>query len=518
MKTLDVESLSQGIKTALAEIKSQKEQLKKVEEDVKSIENLYTFTGKGAQAIRSFYGETHKPLLAYYDFLFENYERVLKKMKEDLETLEPEKSGMIKQSFLEGELTTGLNETKNYTSDLTGEANGIIDTIKSIASVSNLDDSGVAGKVSDAKKDMDDTIKQLTEFDQTQTSELTTVDQDVQKLKSYVSEISGMYESGKLSVGGYMPGQLSDVGSHKSLKNDLLIKRFMNVGDTALNSLGDVGEKLGVADTLLISSQFVSGVPAYLVGSKIRIHYKGGVKPRFWNRVKGNYKFTVRVDPSWTTKGRHSNFAAKWLKNFSKSQPTNPVIKMAHKFVNSYTSPAHLVKHAAGFPKNFNGWLDGKKFMDGFGSRIETGVKDVAKRAADAKGLLKLGKGVPIASQVISIAGNAGEFFSAENKNKTVGEKTGRAFAGFATDLAAISGGAKIGAIAGTAIGGPVGTVVGGAIGGLAGGVVSVVAGDKIKDVGEKVGGVVEKGVKKVGKVTEKAISDTFKSVKGWFN
>ncbi|WP_338778722.1 LXG domain-containing protein [Metabacillus sp. FJAT-52054] len=513
MKTLDVESLSQGIKTALAEIKSQKEQLKKMEADVKSIENLHTaLTGKGGQAIRSFYGETHKPLLAYYDFLFENYERVLKKMKKDLTELEPEKNGVIKQSFLEGELTQGLNETKNYTSDLTDEANGIIDTIKSIAPVSNLDDSGVAGKVSDGKKDMEETLKQLTEYDQTQTSELTTVDQDVQKLKSYVSEISGMYESGKLSVGGYVPGQLSKNKNYDSLKSDLLIKRLMNVGDTTMSVLDNVGKSIGNGDYALMGFQLISTGLTTKFSSKLKVKYKGGIKPGFWDRVRGNYKFTVQIDREWTAKGKHRNPHAKWLKNFAEqATPTNPIKKLAHQFIKSYDSPSHLVKHAAGYPKNFNGWLDGKTFLKGYEKRIGHGIKGLVKDTLNAKGFTTVAKRVPYVSYAVSAAGNVGEFFSAENAKKSVMERSGRMVAGIGTDIVAISAGAKIGAIAGTAIGGPVGTVVGGAVGGLVGGIASSVVGDKIKDVGEAAGRAIEKEAKKI-------TNNVTNSVIGWFN
>ncbi|MBS2970764.1 LXG domain-containing protein [Metabacillus sp. KIGAM252] len=513
MKTLDVESLSQGIKTALAEIKSQKEQLKKVEADVKSIENLHTaLTGKGGQAIRSFYGETHKPLLAYYDFLFENYERVLKKMKKDLSELEPEKNGVIKQSFLESELTQGLNETKNYTSDLTDEANGIIDTIKSIAPVRNLDDSGVAGKVSEGKKDMEETIKQLTEYDQSQTSELTTVEQDVEKLTSYVNQISGMYDSGKLSVGGYVPGQLSDVKSARELNGDLAEKRFMHLGNIIASPLNTLNEKLGIADAALIATQIAGAGFKYKLAKKLTVRYRNNIKPQFWDRIKGNYEFTVSSDRSLTSKGKHRDKTAKFLINLMREEnPSNSFRKMAQNFVNTYDSPSHLIKHAFGFPKNSNGWINGKGFQNQVKDRVSAGSKDVVKTVFKAGGLKTAAKFVPGAATAVSFVGNAAEMFSPENSRKTVAERIGRSLAGVGTDMVAIGAGAKIGAIAGTAIGGPVGTVIGGAVGGLVGGVASTIVGDKVKDAGEKIFGAGEK-------LISKGINTTVKSVTGWFN
>ena len=63
-------------------------------------------------------------------------------------------------------------------------------------------------------------------------------------------------------------------------------------------------------------------------------------------------------------------------------------------------------------------------------------------------------------------------------------------------------------------LGGPVGIVVGGAVGALVGGVGSIVFEDQIKNVGEKLGGAVEKGIKDIGA----GINNTFKSVGSWFN
>ena len=85
--------------------------------------------------------------------------------------------------------------------------------------------------------------------------------------------------------------------------------------------------------------------------------------------------------------------------------------------------------------------------------------------------------------------------------------------AGITADVVAISAGAKVGAMIGS-LGGPVGIVVGGAVGALVGGVGSIVFEDQIKDVGEKLGGAVEKGLKGIGE----GINNTFKSVASWFN
>ncbi|MCD7034178.1 LXG domain-containing protein [Metabacillus sp. GX 13764] len=520
MKILDADSLNQGIQNTLKEIKSQKEQLSKLSKSISSLEGLSTsLTGKGGQAIRSYYGDVHQPILSYYDYLFDDLSQFLDDMKARLSDLESDKSAHIHQGFLESELKNGLDKTKNYTADLTDEANGIIDSLSGIAWLSPLDDGEVLDKVEEGKKHIKETIEQLSDFDSQTSSSLSSSEQNIHKLKSSINEISGMYKSGKLSVGSYSPSQLSEAKKYDDLKGDLFKKRITSLGETLTSPFSTLNENLSWADNALILSQLGSLGTASYFSKHLKIRYKGGVKPSLLDRLRGRYKFTVSTDPSWTSKGKYSNKWAKMIRNFLKApEPSNPFLKLAYKYGSTYQSPAHLLKHVMGYPKNFNGWLDGKSFKTGLKARIETGSKDILKTAMDAKGFRNAAKLVPGAATAISIIGNTEELFSPENANKTYAERAGRTFAGIATDMAAISAGAEIGAIAGTAIGGPVGTIVGGAVGGLAGGIASSVVGDKVKDIGEKVFGEGEKLVKKGYKELSKGVENTFHSIKGWFN
>lgn len=280
-----------------------------------------------------------------------------------------------------------------------------------------------------------------------------------------------------------------------------------------LNVFNYINGKLSIGDAALVGTQLFTIALSAGISRKLKIHYIGG-KPSFLKKIRGDYKFSVGAHQSWKSRGRgrYDSKLARAIYNFSKSNPANPIAKQLHKVVASYNNPSALIKHAAGFPKNLN-QLKADTLSGTFQKRITTGTKEITEHLIDAKGWTKAAKKVPIAGMVISVAANAAEIWDPDNADKTRGERLGRTFAGITSDLVAIGAGAKVGAMIGS-VGGPVGIVVGGAVGALVGGVGSIVFEDKIKDVGEKLGGAVESGIKDIGE----GITNTFKSVGSWFN
>lgn len=283
-----------------------------------------------------------------------------------------------------------------------------------------------------------------------------------------------------------------------------------------LSYFDSVNKGLSMGDIALVGSQLLSVATSSFLMRNLTINYPDG-KPTKWQRFRGQYKFTVTANPSWTSRTGYSSKIAKYIHDFSRSTPTNPISKMAHSFVSSYRGPAALLKHAAGFSKNVNAAMHGSTLMGRFYERITIGSKEVAQNLAKAKGFTSVAKRIPILSTVISVGANATEFVDPKNANLSTTEKFGRFGAGVGADILAIAGGAKVGAMIGS-FGGPVGIVVGGAVGGLVGGIVSSKFGDQIKDVGEKVAGFAEDVGKKVGGAVEDFGKSVFKSVGSWFD
>ena len=111
--------------------------------------------GKGENAIRSFYRECHLPFLQFFQMFSEHYQQVLHQMEAVLHSFEPDSSGYILESFLEGELEQGLAEIRQLTANLTDETNSIMDQVSDIVSLPNLHDSGVQEGVISSKRKHD---------------------------------------------------------------------------------------------------------------------------------------------------------------------------------------------------------------------------------------------------------------------------------------------------------------------------------------------------------------------------
>ena len=82
---------------------------------------------------------------------FENqFTEVLTSMDDALSSLEPNASGFIRESFLEGEVEQGLEDIAQLTESLTDEANSIMQEVSDIVSLPKLDDSEVQEGVRNA--------------------------------------------------------------------------------------------------------------------------------------------------------------------------------------------------------------------------------------------------------------------------------------------------------------------------------------------------------------------------------
>ncbi|MEB6548585.1 LXG domain-containing protein [Heyndrickxia sporothermodurans] len=475
-----------------------------------------SFNGKSGTAIRGFYCDWHLPLLTYFHYTLKEYVKSLENVKKASLELDSDSSAYIQKGFLDVDLTNSLKKSKWTTTELVDETNALIDSVSDIVLAPRLKYDQFLTSYQQAQKKVYTTIQNLEEFDDLQTKKLNTVEHDINTMYDYLKEIKSMLHNRGFQIEHYDKVQLKDKPSYSNLKRDLTSKRITRFGHILTSPFQYINGQMSWGDNLLAGYQTLSAATTLLFSRKLKIHYFGS-KPTLWEKLRGKYEFSVKTDPSWTSKGKHSSKVAKALLNFSRSpQPANPFMGTLHSYVSSYQSPAHLYKHVAGFPKNFNR-LTGAELMGNTTERIKTGTKEVIGRVATSKGLVTAGKRIPVIGNAVTLISNLGEFTEPENSEKSFSEKTGRFISGTGTDFLAIGAGAKIGATVGS-IGGPVGIVVGGAVGGLVGGVVSSKYGDKIKDFGGKVG-------KEVGKVAEKVkdhVVDFGKNVKksivSWFN
>ena len=517
MKVLNSQNLHQAIEDLNNKTKSQMEQVETLKNAVLDFSNLDdSFAGQGGTAIRSFYQDWHVPFLSFYYSSLKNYQRVLKSIKEASSNLESNPNGFIHQGFLEEELTTGVNKAKVVTTELVDDVNESLNRISDILMVQGLNDDLFHLHIQRANQNIQKTVEDLSTFDTDQTKELNSVDQDIKLMKNYLTEIQGMFKSGELNLTDYNSDQFNEKTHFNQLQTSIVENKTMEFGNLFTSPFDLINKKMSFGDTLIAGYQAASTLSTLALVRKLKVHYLGS-KPNWWQRFRGKYDFTVKTDSSWTSKGKHSSKLAKAILDFSRSAvPSNPIMKDLHKFVSSYESPAHLLKHVAGFPKNMSR-VNGNDFIKGNIARMSAGTKELVGKAVTNRGFAQVGRNIPGVGTGISTVANTGEFTAPENKDKSLAEKFGRAAGGTLADMGAIAIGAKIGATIGS-VGGPVGVIVGGSLGALAGGLASSKIGDVAKDIGGKIGKETGEFAMKLGTSIKDTGGKVINSISSWWN
>ncbi|MEM5838833.1 T7SS effector LXG polymorphic toxin [Bacillus sp. LMB3902] len=209
MKTLDVQALHHAIDQTLEQLKQQSDEIAKVKKAVEGITSLDdALKGKGGDAIRSFYEECHTPFLKFFESFIEEYQSALKKMKKELQSLEPNHNGFISQAFLEHELEQGLNAADRTTKHLVSKANATIAKVSHIVDLPDLNDNDFHEQNRKAIKDINQTIEKLHTFDREQTNALKTAENDLETMQKYIARLEKMYTGPKIEITGYQKGSI----------------------------------------------------------------------------------------------------------------------------------------------------------------------------------------------------------------------------------------------------------------------------------------------------------------------
>ncbi|ASB91369.1 T7SS effector LXG polymorphic toxin [Bacillus sonorensis] len=333
MKTLDVRALHHAIDQTLEQLKKQSEEIAKVKKSVNGITALDdALKGKGGDAIRAFYEECHTPFLRFYESFIEEYQSSLKKMKNALNSLEPNHNGYISQAFIDHDLEQGLNAADRTTKHLVSKANAAISKVSHIVDLPDLNDNDFHEQNQKAKKEISSTLEKLHAFDREQTNALKTAEQDLETMHKYITQLEKMYTGPKIEITGYKKGSILKpdentningpaVGLKGELENaelspmEIMLKKLSDQEETEVDSLAkadhskkiDTGirvingkvynmkgyKKLGsvdVTDEIGTGKDFVGGsYSLYSNGQIVRKYISGGeVKYELVSRIPEN--------------------------------------------------------------------------------------------------------------------------------------------------------------------------------------------------------------------------------------
>ncbi|MEK3974700.1 LXG domain-containing protein [Psychrobacillus sp. FSL K6-1267] len=231
MKVLDVDLFREGLQSNIIMLDRLSSEMEAINDAVKGLVQMEEqLKGAGGNAIRSFYQECHLPLLYFFQSFSEQFKQVLSQMEAALHSLEPDSSGYILENFLEGELEQGVTLISKLTARLTDEANSIMDQVSDIVALPHLDDSGVQEGVISSKRKRDDTLNQLYEFDATQTYALNPIEQDLQMMDTWLTEISGLFQAGVKDI-NFLPSQWNVITFRSEIRTALFPKVYLNPND-----------------------------------------------------------------------------------------------------------------------------------------------------------------------------------------------------------------------------------------------------------------------------------------------
>ncbi|WP_168733973.1 T7SS effector LXG polymorphic toxin [Metabacillus sediminilitoris] len=461
MKTLDVASLQSGIDEMLDKLTIYDEQIKQIQEMVKGIISLEdSLKGNGGQSIRAFYQDCHDSFLSFYKTVIENYKSLLHTMKAELQSLEPADNGYIRDNFLQHDLLSSLQNAKNMTINLSNETNNLMDSVQDIVALPLLKNDDFLHRIYQVNLSIDQTVEKLHTFDQSQSTALNPVEQDIQKMNLYIQHIQQAFQAKDLSIETYNPEGTIDTSI---MTNTSLLANHPRV------------EANGVETTHLFQGMNAEWDPTQTLGFNFND----------WKEKPINA--FASLGGLVATAYESSKDVRLAGQGFGVSRTTRVTAQGKEKVVLKVTRPdlVGLRKKTYSGP-NATNLSRLYKYVD-----PATKVKDSFKWASNKLGYI--GVGVTVAGDIVHGVQNN------QKASEIAGNVTGDVVVAGASIAASAAAGAKVGALVGT-VGGPVGVIAGTAVGAVAGIAVSTLLSDfKFMDVdndgkSDSVGDAIKKG------------------------
>lgn len=128
-----------------------------------------------------------------------------------------------------------------------------------------------------------------------------------------------MFKNETLNIHTYESSMLDDSKFHEHVHSYQQNRKLSVFGDMFLSPFDTINSKMSWGDNLLAGYQTLSVLSAGVFSSKLKVHYLGS-KPTLWQKLRGKYEFSVRTDPSWTSKGKHSSKLAKKSLHFQEQK------------------------------------------------------------------------------------------------------------------------------------------------------------------------------------------------------
>lgn len=222
MKVLDVNNLQAGIDFTVKDIEKFTDQIGGVQKAVYNFHSLEdALKGQGGEAIRAFYQYCHEPFLIFLHQSFIDYKNVLIEMKDAVDSFESNEKGFVSQEFLENDVKGGLDKVKKKAVELTDDANSIIESVQELVSIDKIDESDLAEDVRRGKDKADDLVEKLHALDDEGVRAFETVKENLQFMRSYLSEIEAKFQNGDLTIEDFSISAISDIEAFGAITENI---------------------------------------------------------------------------------------------------------------------------------------------------------------------------------------------------------------------------------------------------------------------------------------------------------
>lgn len=242
MKTLEVNSLLQGLENTFNDIESKQEQVTTVQQAITGFTSLENdLKGSAGTSLRSFYNDCHQPFLKYIQQSMTDYKDIINSMKEAVNSFESSDDGYVSQAYLESDVKEGFEKVETQATEMTNDANSIISKVQDLVSIQNIDESEVIDAITRGETKSTEIVEELHALDESQKSALQPIKEDLQVMKNFLSSIESKFSSGAISVSDFKVSSLNSIDSYKVIKEGITSK---GVEDTIEQAEAELNETL----------------------------------------------------------------------------------------------------------------------------------------------------------------------------------------------------------------------------------------------------------------------------------
>lgn len=252
LKVLDVKSVQSGIDytiTDISEIRAQIEPIQRAVRDFHALDE--DLKGRAGSAIRAFYQDTHELFLIFLHQSLTDYENLLNEMKDAISTYEPNESGYVSQAYIENDVVEGFDKVKTQVTELTNDANGIIDNINDLVTIPEFNESTVMDDIQDGEKKAKDIVEELNILDEFEASQLEQTKDNIQTMQTFLSNIESKFKSGDLSIANYDVTSIRNLDTYHTIYNDIYNKEaktehsitYKNIDEMPMSEIEKAKEK-----------------------------------------------------------------------------------------------------------------------------------------------------------------------------------------------------------------------------------------------------------------------------------